>query len=369
MSDIPQAPLSQIPSDLVSVSDYPRYARQHIPHPIYEYIAGGGADELTLRRNRQALDQIQLLPRMLNDCTQGTTATEFMGEQFRHPILLAPVAFHTLVHPQGEIATAQAASALETGMVVSTLSSFSLEEIAAQLTSPKWFQLYFQQSLTFTRDLVKRAEAAGYSKLIVTIDASLHGIRNRAQRAGFTLPQTVEPVNLRARPPLPRKTLTPEQSIVFQGMMTEAPTWKEIAWLQQQTDLPIILKGILHPEDALKAKEMGIEGVIISNHGGRTLDSIPAAIELLPAIRKIVGPDYPLILDGAIERGTDVYKALALGANLVMVGRPQLYSLAVAGATGVAHMLRILREELEVTMAMMGTDTLDKITREGLYEN
>lgn len=306
---------------------------------------------------------------MLTNCTHGSTQTTFMGEQLRHPILLAPVAFHKLVHPMGEIATAQAASILETGMVVSTLASHSIEDIASQLESPKWFQLYFQQSRNFTLSLVKRAEAAGYTKLMITVDASLHGIRNRAQRAGFSLPADVEAINLRNRPELPTKELSPEQSIVFQGMMTEAPIWEDIAWLQQHTKLPIILKGILHPADALKAKQMEIAGIVVSNHGGRTLDSIPAAIELLPLIRKALGPDYPLILDGAIERGTDVYKAIALGANIVMIGRPQLYALAVAGPLGVAHMLRILREELEVTMAMMGTPVIEDIKKYTLFDS
>ncbi|MFT6986619.1 MAG: 4-hydroxymandelate oxidase [Psychromonas sp.] len=358
---------SNIPHDLVSVSDYAEHAKQHIGHDIYEYIAGGGADQLTLRRNRQALDNIQLLPKMLKDCTQGSSALHFMGESLRHPIILAPVAFQKLVHPQGEIATAQAASSLETTMVVSNLASHKLEDIAQNLDSGKWFQLYFQESREFTLSLVKRAEAAGYTKLMVTVDTSLHGIRNRAQRAGFVLPEGVEAINLRDRPPLPRKTLSKQQSIVFQGMMTEAPTWEDIAWLQQNSSLDIIIKGIMHPADALKAKQIGVAGIVVSNHGGRALDSIPSAIELLPKIRKSLGPDYPIIVDGAIERGTDIYKAIALGANTVMVGRPQLYALAVAGALGVAHMLRVLREELEVTMAMMGTPTIGDITQDTIY--
>ncbi|NVK43707.1 MAG: alpha-hydroxy-acid oxidizing protein [Oceanospirillaceae bacterium] len=188
-----------------------------------------------------------------------------------------------------------------------------------------------------------------------------------AQRAGFELPPGVEAVNLKDRPPLPRAVLEPHQSIVFQGMMGEAPRWEDLHWLQRQTELPILVKGIQHPADALRVAEMGLDGVVVSNHGGRGLDCLPSAIEVLPRIRAAVGEDFPLLLDGGIERGTDVYKALALGADAVMVGRPQIWALAVAGALGVAHLLRVLREELEVTMALAGTPTIADITAEALF--
>lgn len=364
-----EATLSTLPADLVSVSDYARYAPEHMTHAVYEYIVGGGADEITLKCNRSQLDELSILPKALINCTQGTTQTTIMGEVWRHPMMLAPIAFHKLVHPEGEIATAHAASILETGMMVSTLSSVELEKIADELDSPKWFQLYFQQSRAFTLSLVKRAEQAGYSKLVITIDAPLHGIRNRAQRAGFTLPEGVSAVNLKQRPPLPTASFELDQSIVFQGMMSEAPNWDDITWLMQQTALPIVLKGILNPADALHAKTLGITGIVVSNHGGRTLDCLPASIEMLPKIRQAVGDNYPLLFDGGIERGTDVFKAIALGANAVLIGRPQLYALAVAGAVGVGHMLRILREELEVTMALAGTPTIDDITPLSLWRN
>ncbi|MCP5160905.1 MAG: alpha-hydroxy-acid oxidizing protein [Hahellaceae bacterium] len=361
-----QPALQHIPADLVCVADYERYARQHLPHPVFEYICGGGADEISLRRNRATFDQISIVPRVLRDCTQGGTQTHLLGEAFRHPILLAPVAFQKLAHPQGELASARAASLLEAGMVVSTLASETLENIAAATQAPRWFQLYFQENRDFTVSLVRRAEAAGYTRLVVTVDAPLQGIRNRAQRAGFTLPEHVSAINLSDRPPLPYREFTTDQSIVLQGMMSEAPTWGDIAWLQTQTALPIILKGVLHAEDARLAQSMGIAGIIVSNHGGRVLDSVPSALQMLPAIRRSVGNDYPLLLDGGIQRGTDVFKALALGANAVLVGRPQLYALAVAGALGVAHMLRLLREELEVTMALAGTPTLEDITDQAI---
>ncbi|WP_372738885.1 alpha-hydroxy-acid oxidizing protein [Neptunomonas sp.] len=367
MIDNALPPLTAIPADLVSVADYERYAKHHISPAIFEYIQGGGADEITLKRNRRALDDLMILPRILQDCTAGGTQTTLLGEAFRHPFMLAPVAFHKLVHPQGELAMAQAASVLETGMIVSTLASEPIEAIAAELDSPKWFQLYFQHSRDFTLALVKRAEAAGYTALVITVDAPLHGIRNRAQRAGFQLPEGVEAVNLKNRPPLPSQQFEASESIVFQGMMSEAPVWEDIRWLKQRTSLPIVLKGVLNPADAVYAADMGMSGVIVSNHGGRTLDCLPSAIEMLPLMRQAVGKDFTLLMDGGIQRGTDAFKALALGADAVLIGRPQLYALAVAGALGVAHMLRVLREELEVAMSLAGTPTIKDITNKALF--
>jgi len=354
--------LSAIPSDLVSVADFNRVAKSHIQPSIYEYIVGGGADEVSLKRNGSAFDDWLILPRVLRDVTHGGTQTKILDEMLRHPILLAPVAFQKMVHPLGELATLEGADCLETKMVVSTLATKTIETIANASSQHHWFQLYFQENRDFTLSLVKRAERAGYTKLVVTIDAPLHGIRNRAQRAGFQLPEGITPVNLKDRPPLPRKILDSHQSVVFQGMMSEAPTWQDIEWLLKVSTLPVILKGVLHPDDAKIAKDKGIAGLIISNHGGRTLDCVPSSLDVLPSIRQSLGENYPLLLDGGVERGTDIFKALALGANAVLIGRPQIFSLSVAGALGVASMLRILREELEVTMALAGTATIDQIT-------
>lgn len=358
--------MKQLPFDLVSVADFERYARQSLPVPIYEYIAGGGADEVSIQRNRASFDQWMILPRVLRDVTKGGTQLSILDENLRHPIMLAPVAFQKMVHPAGELATLEAADCLDTKMVLSTLSSTALETVAESSEQKHWFQLYFQESRAFTLSLVKRAEAAGYSKLMVTIDAPLHGIRNRAQRAGFELPADISAVNLVDRPPLPRKTLEPSESVVLQGMMSEAPTWADLEWLLSQTDLPVFLKGILHPEDARLAKEKGVAGIVVSNHGGRALDCVPSALDMLPEIRRRVGQHFPVLLDGGITRGTDIFKALALGANAVMIGRPQLYALAVAGALGVASLLRILREELEVTMALAGVSDVSEIGSEHL---
>ncbi|MCY4389630.1 MAG: alpha-hydroxy acid oxidase [Desulfurellaceae bacterium] len=353
--------LDRIPPELAAVSDYERLAKNFVPHAIYEYIAGGVADDLSLNKNRQAFDQIELSGRVLTDCTQGTTALALLGEPFRHPVLLAPVAYHKLVHPKGEVATAQAADALEAGFIASTMSSVSLEDIAAELGKNKWFQLYFQTSRDLTLSLVRRAENAGYTALVVTVDAPINGLRNRTQRAGFILPKHVQAVNVADIPVPDPARLTADQSVVFQGLMAHAPTWADLEWLCRATPLPIIVKGILHPDDAARVTATGLAGVVVSNHGGRTLDGLPASLTALPRVRAAVGPDFLVLLDGGIRRGTDVFKALALGANAVLVGRPQVYALAVAGALGVAHMLRLLREELEVTMALTGCPTLASI--------
>ena len=220
------------------------------------------------------------------------------------------------------------------------------------------------------RDSVNRANVGkrlsnfaneGVFALVVTVDAPINGVRNRARRAGFTLPKHVRAVNLQGTSPPAASRLTPEQSGVFQGLMAHAPTWADLAWLRGETPLPVLVKGILHPDDALRTVDLGLAGMIVSNHGGRTLDGLPASITALPRVRTAVGADVPVLLDGGIRRGTDVFKALALGADAVLVGRPQVYALAVAGALGVAHILRVLREELEVTMALTGCPTLDSI--------
>lgn len=358
-----------VPPGTVCLEDYESRARDILPNDVYEYLASGCADDVTLRDNRSSFDNLKILPRLLTDCSRGNTALSLFGERFAHPVLLAPVAHQALVHPAGELATAEAAAITETGMVASTLSSVPMEDIAARMPANKWFQLYFQKDRARTLELVQRAEAAGYSVLVVTVDAPVSGVRNRVQRSGFTLPATMRPGNLPSRPEAGQVILSPGQSIVFQGLMTEAPTWQDVEWLRNKTRLPIVLKGVLHPQDAQQCQQMNIQGLVVSNHGGRCLDTVPAGITMLPAIRKAVGNDFPVLLDGGIRRGTDVFKALALGANAVLTGRPQVFALAVAGALGVAHMLQLLRDELEVTMALAGCPTLDDIGPQAMVDN
>jgi 4-hydroxymandelate oxidase len=257
------------------------------------------------------------------------------------------------VHPDGEIATAQAADVMNIPMVTSTLASVPMEDITTHNKAGNWFQLYFQARQEDTLALLRRAENAGYDTLVITVDAAVSGLRNRPQRAGFELPTTVAAVNCNGFAP-GHLTLRDGDSPILHGIMANAPHWRDITWLKTQTRLPVVIKGILHPGDALTAQSAGADAIVVSNHGGRTLDGVPASIDALPAIRAAVGDTYPLLLDSGVRRGTDIVKALALGADAIMVGRPQVFSLAVAGALGVAHMLRLLREELEIAMALCG---------------
>ena len=346
--------LDKLPPYISAVADYEALAVDFIAPASHAYIAGGSGDEITLRANRDAFARIGLHSRLLRDCTQGSTATTLLGQSLRHPILLAPVAFQTLVHGSGELATAQAAEAMEACLVVSTLASFSLEQIAAASSAPKWFQLYFQPRREYTLDLVRRAENAGYRALVVTLDTPVQSVNRRARRAGFVMPADVVAANLARYAAPSRRELPPHQSVILQGMMSEAPLWRDLAWLMSQTSLPVVVKGALHVDDARQLRDAGVAGIVVSNHGGRALDGVAASLQALPDIRSALGPDFPLLLDGGIRSGSDVFKALALGANAVLVGRPQVYALAVAGALGVAHMLRLLRDELELCMALTG---------------
>lgn len=358
----------RLPPGLHCAQDYESLAREAIAWPSHEYIAGGSGSEATLRANRAAFEAHSILPRLLRDATGGHTRFELLGRSLPHPILLAPVAFQKLAHPEGELETARGAAATDTCMVCSTLSSCSLEDVARTAGSEKWFQLYFQPTRAATLDLVRRAEAAGYAALVVTLDASIQAPSIRSLRAGFRMPADVQPVNLSGHPLPPQVTLAPGQSIIFQGMMSEAPTWNELRWLLEQTVLPVVVKGVLHPDDAIALRDMGVAALIVSNHGGRSLDGVPASLRTLPAIRAALGPSYPLLLDSGIRSGNDIFKALALGADAVLIGRLQVYALAVAGALGVAHLLKLLREELEVCMALSGCPTLADIGPELLFD-
>jgi 4-hydroxymandelate oxidase len=350
-----------IPPDIAALTDYEPHARRRMGETAWAYVSGGAADELTLAENRAAFIRLKLNQCVLADMTGARTGLELFGQPLAHPILVAPTAFHRLLHPEGEIATATGASAMQAGMVVSAQASLPLEAIASRAAPRPWFQLYIQPDRDFTWSLVRRAEEAGYAAIVVTVDAPV-SLRNREQRTGFRLPLGVEAVNLRGA------GSPPGGDAVFGGLLRFAATWADIAALRQRTGLPLLLKGITTPADARRALEAGVDGLVVSNHGGRVLDGQPASIEVLPAVVQAVGGRVPLLLDGGIRRGTDVLKALALGARAVLVGRPVLYGLALAGAAGVAHVLKLLRTELEVAMAQTGCPRLESITPDILWQ-
>ncbi|WP_340644716.1 alpha-hydroxy acid oxidase [Phenylobacterium sp.] len=347
-----------LPANIHCARDYEDLARQVLKAPTFAHVAGGAGRDTAVAANLAALEAVRITPRVLRDLTHGATTCRLGGR--RHPIWLAPVAFQELFHAGAERETARAAAATGTCMVVSTLSSLPLEEV----TGPdRWFQLYAQPSRQATLDLVRRAESAGYGAIMLTVDAPVHAPGLTSLRAGFRGGLT--PANLRDAPPVDT-SLAPGEGRVFQGFLRHAPTWADVEWLRGHTRLPLWLKGIMHPDDARTARESGADGLVVSNHGGRELDAAPASLTALPAIRATMGSDFPLLFDGGVRSGQDVFRAIALGADGVMIGRLQAYALAVAGALGVGHMIKLLREELEVCMALSGCASLADIAQADL---
>lgn len=362
-----RTPMPALPALAVNLADYEALARQRLEPSTWAYLAGGAADEITLTDNRQAWNRLRLLPRVLRRVAGGHTRCTLLGRTLAHPILMAPVAYQRLAHVDGELASGLAAAAQGAGFVLSTLSSVPLEAVARLVLpvegrGPLWFQLYMQHDRGFTRELLQRAESAGYEAVVLTVDAPTSGARDGERRAGFKLPPGVHAVNLAGLPPR-RMVPAGGHSALFDGLLEGAPTWDDIEWLREQTRLPLLLKGILHPDDARCAVDSGAAGLVVSNHGGRTLDTAMASADMLPRVADAVGGRVPLLVDGGIRRGTDVLKALALGADAVLVGRPCVMALAAAGPQGVAHVIRLLRDELEIAMALTGCAALQDASR------
>jgi 4-hydroxymandelate oxidase len=350
----------------VSVSDYARLAPSTMSRMAWAYMEGGAGDELTARWNREAYDRIRLRPRNLVDVSRIDLRTNLLGREIPFPILLAPTAYQRLAHPEGELATVRGAGAAGATMVVSTQANTTLEDVAAAAAAPLWFQLYVQPDRGFTRSLVERAEAAGYQALVLTADTPVLGARHREQRAGFTLPPELERANLRGLATA-RGAQRPPENEIYSATLDPRLTFRDIEWLRSLTRMPVLVKGVMNGLDARHAVDAGAAGVIVSNHGGRNIDTVPATIEVLPEVVERVADRVPVLVDGGIRRGTDVLKAIATGAAAVLIGRPFIYGLAVNGAEGVAHVVRLLRLELEVAMALTGRTSIAAIDRSVIW--
>jgi len=353
-------------AEAVCLADFEAPARERISPMAWEYISGAAGDETSLRWNCEAWTNLRLLPCVLVDVSHLDTQITLFGQDMAHPILLAPAAYHRLFHPDGELATVRGAGAAGATMVVSTVATVGIEDIVQAASQPVWFQLYVQRDRSFTRDLVQRAEDAGCKALCVTVDTPVGGARNRETRAKFALPAGLSLPNLRGLQKHARDHATDEHTI-YSTLFEPTLTWRDIEWLCSVARVPVLLKGVLAADDAERAIATGAAGVIVSNHGARNLDTVVATADVLPRIVETVDGRVPVLVDGGIRRGTDVLKALALGAAAVLLGRPYLYALAAAGQEGVACAVTILRRELEMAMALTGRTSISEIDRSVLW--
>lgn len=340
-------------------------AERLLPRMVYEYYAGGAGDETTLRDNRAAFARVKLRPRLLVDVSEPTLATTALGQPLPMPVAIAPMAYQRLAHPDGEIATVRAAGRLGVPMTLSTMATTSVEEVGAAATAPLWFQLYVWRDRGATKALVERAAAAGAQALVITVDAPRLGTRRRDVENVFTLPAGVRLGNLEglgvAAPP--STTEGSQLSAHFALLNDAALSWRDLEWFRSITRLPLVLKGILTAEDAKLAAEHGADAIVVSNHGGRQLDGVVATLDALPEVADAAGGRVEVWMDGGVRSGADVLRALALGARIVLLGRPVLWGLACGGEEGVAGVLARLRDEIEEALVLCGCRSPADVTR------
>ncbi|MGE3830073.1 MAG: alpha-hydroxy acid oxidase [Parvibaculaceae bacterium] len=360
-------------------------ARAALPRPVFDFADGAAEDEHTLRRNESAFDAIDLLPRPLMGAAERDQSIMLFGKRLSMPLMIGPTGLAGLFWPDGERCAARAASAAGTAFCLSHGSVCTLEQLAESNAAPRWMQVFVYKDRGFTRELTERAAKAGYDALVLTIDNQLLGNRERDVRNGFTIPPRLGAVGIasmaikapwlwRMRNELKRITfgnyVRPGESADIKqlagrmaSLLDPSMSWKDVEDLRKIWNGPLILKGILHPEEARLAAERGVDGVIVSNHGGRQLDGAAASIDALPGVVDAVGGRIPVLVDGGVRRGVDVVRALALGASACLVGRPQLWGLAVAGEEGVAHMLDIYRREIDRVMGLCGVSRIADIDK------
>lgn len=364
------AVLNAIQSDLqfpINTTEFEEAAKKVMDFGPYGYVRSGAGGEETLRKNTAAFSKYSLVPQFLNDVSTINASITLFGRTYPQPFLFAPVGMNKLAHEEGEIAASSAAATYNIPFIQSTVSSYTMEEVKeATGDSPKWFQLYWSSNKEIALNMAKRAEKAGYEAIVLTVDTVMMGWREEDMRNQYSpLKLGLGKANFIADEIFVKGIENLEDETVIQGILDSIhhPTlsWDDIAQLRKQTTLPILLKGILHPKDAALAVEKGIDGIIVSNHGGRQLDGVISSLEALPAIVEVVNGKIPVLLDSGIRRGSDVVKAIALGADAVLLGRPYIYALAAGGQAGVEHLISSFIQEIHVSMGLIGAANIEQL--------
>lgn len=351
-----------------TINELEQKSKEILKEPIFDFIAGGAGSEWGVKNNNDAFNRYQIVPRVLQGVGEIDTSIEVLGTSIASPVIVGPCAFHKLVHDEGELATAKACHKSQTIMTLSTMSSYSIEEVAASSSFAKWFQLYVFKDKLITGKLIKRAEKAGFKALVVTVDVPAMGLRLRDINNEFSLSSSIVAANFveEKLDSLSVKTDGSKVKEYTDQQFDSDLTWESIAWIRSVTSLPIILKGILSTEDALEAIKHHVSGIIISNHGGRQIDSVVSSLDVLARLAKITQGQIPLFLDGGIRSGEDIFKSIALGATAVLIARPVMWSLAIGGESQLINLLKKLQSELVLIMRLSGCRSLKVIQERGL---
>ncbi len=352
--------------DFTNLFEYEKHACEKLHKHAFDYYSSGAHDEITLRDNREAYNRIKIHYKVLVDVSKRDLSTEVLGQKISFPLIIAPTAFHKMAHDEGECAVAKAAVKADTIMCLSTLSNSTVEDVSKNCNANFWFQLYVFRDKAVTEKLVRRVEKAGAKAIVITVDAPLLGTREKDVKNKFQLPQGLSVINLMpdSKEELPSNKPDSGLSLYFSDMLDQSLNWKDIEWIASITKLPVILKGIVRKDDALRAIDYGAKGIVVSNHGGRQLDTSPATIEVLPSIAEAVDNRIEVLIDGGVRRGTDIIKAVALGAKAVLVGRPVLWGLACNGSDGVYEVLSLLKKEFDLAIALSGCPSVKDIQKD-----